>query len=290
MSYFNANDGTSLHEMVWSPIAAPIGSVVIVHGFGEHISRYQEVAETLAAADWAVRGADLRGHGESGGSRGFCNRFSEYLEDLHLLVSRARQATPNLPVFLLGHSFGGLVATHYALAHQRALAGLLLSSPFYGLKLAVPAVKVMLANVMTNIYPRLALPTGLQGRDVSRDPQMAESYDQDPLNLKKATVRWFTETRDAQEQLHQHAAELSLPCLLMHGAADPIADPATSEALFARFGSDDKTLKMLPEQLHEIFNELPVDRQKTLAQLTAWVNAHRYAQERSDDAAPQSRP
>jgi len=185
MANFAAPDGTSIHEVLW-PLSAGAakGTVVLAHGYGEHILRYEHVAKALNAAGFDVRGTDLRGHGQSGGHRGFCLSFSEYLDDLQALIDRAR--TP-APLFLLGHSFGGLIVTEFVLSRKPAgIAGVVLSSPFYQLKLQVPKVKVLAARMMSRIYPKLSLPSGLKGEDVSRDPAIAAAYDRDPLNNKAA--------------------------------------------------------------------------------------------------------
>jgi alpha-beta hydrolase superfamily lysophospholipase len=246
--------------------------VVIVHGYGEHIRRYDESARALTAAGWAVRGIDLRGHGESAGTRGFIRRFDEYLDDVALVIARARETKG--PLFLLGHSMGGLISTHVALQKKAALDGLILSSPFFRLKLPVPAVKVYAGKFFSSVLPTLALPMGLKGADVTRDAELAALYDRDPLNLKKATSRWFTETSTAQEQALARGGDLALPCLFMHGGADKVADPRATEELFATVASKDKTLKIYEGQFHEIFNEPPADRVKTFADVVAWLDAH----------------
>src|SRR3989442_1224920 len=125
MSTFPASDGTPLHEVIWPAKGTPIGTVVLQHGYGEHIGRYEHVAAALNEAGWAVRGMDLRGHGQSSGVRGLCLRFGEYTDDLALLVGRARQALPDKPIFLLGHSFGALTAAKYLLDRPSEIAGLI---------------------------------------------------------------------------------------------------------------------------------------------------------------------
>jgi alpha-beta hydrolase superfamily lysophospholipase len=271
MTTFAAKDGTSIFEKVWPAKGTPIGTVVLVHGYGEHIQRYEHVAAALNEAGWAVRGSDLRGHGQSGGVRGYCNRFDEYLDDLELLLERAQKDLPGKPVFIVCHSFGAVVAGEYLLKRSAPIAGLVVSSPFYKLKLEVPAVKKIAGKMMSAIYGKMALPSGLKGADVSRDPDIIAIYDRDPLNNKTATARWFTENEAAQADILQRAPELKLPCLFLVGGADKIADPRRAEEVFAKVGSADKTLHVLQGQYHEIFNEIMDERKKTLAMLTSWL-------------------
>jgi alpha-beta hydrolase superfamily lysophospholipase len=273
MPNFASSDGVSLYEKVW-PASAPKAVAILVHGYGEHIERYAHVAAALNAAGFHARGYDQRGHGQSGGTRGFCMHFSEYLDDLKLVIARATKEWPGLPVFLVAHSFGGLVSCKYLLRDASGITGLVLSSPYFKLKLEVPAIKVMAGKIMSKIIPKLSLPSGLKGADVSRDPDIASLYDRDPLNNKNATARWFTETSSAQEEVAARASEIKLPALVMHGAADKIADPAQTDSIFRKLGSADKQLKMYEGQFHEIFNEPAEDRKKTLNDVTEWLTAH----------------
>jgi alpha-beta hydrolase superfamily lysophospholipase len=272
MSFFQSQDGTQLHERVWPVDGRALAVVLIVHGYGEHIGRYDQTARDLNQSGFQVRGFDLRGHGQSGGARGHCLRFGEYLEDLEAAVVRAR--AEGMPLYLLGHSFGALISSHYAMDHANQLAGLVLTSPFFALALPVPAPKVWAGKLFSKLLPTLALPTGLKGTDVSRDPDVQRLYDSDPLNNKKATARWFTESQEAQVTLLQRASRMTLPLLMVAGGADPVAAAPHARVVFDHFGATDKTLRMLDGQLHEVLNELPEDRQKTIREIAEWLRAH----------------
>jgi alpha-beta hydrolase superfamily lysophospholipase len=272
MSFFQSQDGTQLHERVWPAEGQALAVVLIVHGYGEHIGRYDQTARDLTKSGFAVRGFDLRGHGQSGGVRGHCLRFGEYLEDMEAAVTRARGE--GLPLYVLGHSFGGLITSLYALDHGAALAGLVLTSPFYALALPVPAPKVWAGKLFSRLLPALALPSGLKGSDVSRDPEVQKAYDADPLNNKKATARWFTEGRRAQAEVLARAPQLSVPLLMVAGAADRVAAAPHARVVFDHFGSADKTLRMLDGQYHEVLNEPPDDRKKTVREIAEWLRAH----------------
>jgi lysophospholipase len=273
---FSAADGTSIRERRWAlPEGAPArGTVLLVHGFGEHIGRYDHVAAVLNESGFHVLGSDLRGHGESGGPRGYCARIDDYLSDLATLAARGRESGLSGPLFVLGHSFGGLLATRLVLTRTELAAGLVLSSPFFQLALPVPTPKLIAGRLMSHVWPTMALPTGLAGKDVSRDPEVQRAYDADPLNLKKATVRWFTEAERAQTEALARAHEIMIPCLIAHGGADHVASPDGSRAVFARLGCKDKTLEILPDCYHEIFNEPERDRTHALTLVARWLVAH----------------
>ena len=272
MSFFQSRDGTQLHEEHWPAEGKATASVVIVHGYGEHIGRYDETGRALAAAGFSVRGLDLRGHGQSGGVRGYCNRFDEYVDDVDAIVARARGEA--LPLFLLGHSFGALVSPFYVLHHATAVAGMVLTSPYWKLALQQPAAKIWAGKVASFIAPKLALPSGLKGVDVCRDPELQAKYDADPLNNKNATARWFTESTAAQEELVMRASELSTPTLLMVGEADKIAAAPQARVVFDRLGAKDKTLRMLEGQYHEVLNEPKPTREQTVREIVEWLRTH----------------
>ncbi len=273
MSTFASRDGTVLHELVWSA-DKPRGRVALVHGYGEHIARYDELGNALAKRGFATRGCDFRGHGQSAGVRGHIDRFDEYLDDLAALLARSSADHGELPLFLVSHSMGALVACEYILRRgSQGIVGLVLSSPYFALKLKVSPIKIGVGKLASRLMPKLALPSGLAGKDVARDPALAAAYDTDPLNNKNATARWFTEATAAQAHVAASASELKLPLFMIQGAADHVADPLTSKALFEKFGAADKTLLYLDGQYHEVFNEPPAIRQANIDAVASWLEA-----------------
>ncbi len=261
----------------WLPDGQARARVVIIHGYAEHSGRYDHVGRALVARGFAVFSGDLRGHGRSEGERGYVASFDDYCKDVDRLLARAEG---NGPLFLLGHSMGGLVATSWLLqsaarsAGQAAVKGLVLTSPFFGLKLPVPALKRWLGVAASRIWPTLSLPVELAGSDLTRDPQMAEEHDRDPLNNSVATARWFTESSAAQATLLARASSLTLPVLCLVGAADRVADPAATEAVFARLGSTDKKIDLKAGQFHELLNEPEADRMATMNEIATWLDQH----------------
>jgi alpha-beta hydrolase superfamily lysophospholipase len=272
-------DGTELFTFDFgAPPAAPRGDVLIIHGYGDHLGRYAQLAGELKARGFHVRAFDLRGHGKSGGRRGYAASFDDYTRDLATYLAATRTANDR-PLTVVAHSFGALVATAYVIAQKRSptmprIDRLVLSAPFLGLALKVPAWKRALAKVTSSLVPTLALPTGLSGDALSHDPAVARAYEVDPLVNKNATTRWFSETTLAQARVYADAAEITLPILMMHGDADSVADVAQTRAVFERIAATDKTLKLYEGQYHEIFNESEPARSRIVADLIAWLEAH----------------
>ena len=252
----------SLHR----PSGAVAGAVLLTHGYAEHAGRYDEVVDALVARSLLVARYDLRGHGHSEGPRGHVDRFSEYIEDATALLGQLRKDAAfrdaGAPV-LLGHSLGGLISFHLALSDPGSFRAVVLSSPFFGLALAVPAPKRLAGRVLSRILPKVGLPSGLRGADLTHDAVKARAYDEDPMLVPKATARWFTEAMKAQADAFERAPSMQLPIAIFAGAEDKVASTPAAEALFARIGSSNKRFEALAGQYHEIFNE--VDRARWIA-------------------------
>lgn len=264
--------GIRLYAQRWIPESEPVGSVVISHGYAEHSDRYRGLAEALTAAGWAAFALDHRGHGRSQGRRAVTDHLAWLVADVDIVVERARAATPRRRPVLLGHSMGGGIAAAYALQHQAKLAALVLSGPALGMAATVPAVQRVAMKLLSALAPGLGT-VALEASGVSRDPDVVSAYQADPMVFHgKVPARTAREMLRASDLVAARAGDLRLPLLVMHGGADVIVPVAGSEALERDAASGDKTLTVYEGLYHEIFNE--PEREKVLADLIAWLNAH----------------
>lgn len=267
------SDGATLHLHDWS-VPEPRAVVALVHGYGEHGARYAHLARALNAAHLGVVGIDLRGHGRSSGPRGHVLRFSEYHRDLEAVLDAARQRAKGKKVFLFGHSMGALASVDYLLGGGgKDLAGLVLTSPFFGVALAANPLKLAAGRIMSKIWPSLGLPTGLSGQHVTRDAEQARLYDSDPLNNGNATARWYTEAMAAIENAKVHARELQTPTLLVYGGDDRTAAAPETDRIAATLKMGDRTVERVEGGAHELINDLPETRAAVIARVVDWISA-----------------
>jgi alpha-beta hydrolase superfamily lysophospholipase len=244
----------------------------MIHGYADHGARYRHVMGALAEHGIGSIAIDLRGHGRALGPRGYCSRFDEFTDDARELRRLVDEKARGLPQFLFGHSFGGLVATTSVLESAGPLKGLVLSAPFFGLALEVPRVKVLAGKVASRLYPKLGLPSGLEGKDMTHDAERARAYDEDPLVFPNATARWFTETVAAQERALTTASRLTLPLYLTFGTADKVASLGTAKRFFAGAGSADKTWDAREGLFHEVLNE--PSWKDLVESIARWITGH----------------
>lgn len=259
------SDGLSLVWQAWQP-PDPAGVIVIVHGLAEHGGRYGETAEHLAAHGCAVYAMDLRGHGLSPDGRKpgrvHVDDFSDYLRDADALVAMAQCDHPGLPLFLLGHSMGGLISLSYALAKPGGLAGAILSSPALGThpKFQPPRLLKWLVGVLSRVAPRLLFKSDLDANALSRDPDVVRAYLDDPLVSEKVSARWYASITRAMKRAHERAPSLAVPVLLMQSGADRLVDPDAPKHWAARAPDGLVTTVTWEGFYHEMLHEPEKDR------------------------------
>ena len=258
----------------WHPAAGARGAVLLVHGFGEHSGRYEHVFSALNDAGWSCLGLDYRGFGRAAGRRAFVRRFDEYLDDVAWGLDECRRRAGAAPV-LLAHSQGGLVAAALVIERRPELTGLALSSPALGFAVAVPRWKRWLGQLASTVWPTLALPTGIDPLELTREQHALAALREDPLVQHRATARWYTESLAAQRRVLAGADRVALPPLLLVAGADRVVDRGATRAFFERCAAADKTWCEYADARHEVLQELPAVRAQALADLIAWLARRR---------------
>jgi alpha-beta hydrolase superfamily lysophospholipase len=272
-----AADGTRLHLREW-PHPAPVGTVTLVHGLGEHAGRYAHVAARLNAWGWRVVAHDQRGHGRSEGPRGAVPAPDALLEDLAVVLDATRTAAGGRRV-LLGHSMGGLVAARYVAEGTlaapapwyRPVDALVLSSPALDAGMG-PVQKALLA-LLGPLAPDLAVGNGLKPAWISRDPAVVAAYVADPLVHDRVTPRLVRFVVDGGEFVRAHAPQWRMPTLLMWAGADRCVAPRGSAAFAAAAPASVCAAHAYAPLYHEIFNE--PEQAEVFARLGDWLAARR---------------
>lgn len=256
LSPFTAGDGENiaLHEWPLPPGSAVRAVVVLVHGLGEHAGRYARLAAHLNAWGFAVRGYDQYGHGESGGPRGGLPSMHRLLDDLADVIEATHQRIGGqLPLIVLGHSMGGLVAANLVARRRAAIQGLVLSSPALGARLG-PVQKLLLAT-LPRVAPNLTVGNGLDPDFLSHDPQVVADYRADPLVHNRISARLAQFIAGSGRFVIGRAAAWDVPTLLLYAGADRLVDPSASRAFAAAAAPRMVTAHCFDELYHEIFNE-----------------------------------
>jgi alpha-beta hydrolase superfamily lysophospholipase len=264
---FKGVGGLSIFTRSWRPAAEPRGVVVIAHGFNSHSGQYGWVAEQFLDAGFAVYALDHRGRGKSEGERFHVENFADYVDDLATFIDLVKSQEPGLPVFLLGHSAGGVIASLYALDHQNELAGLISES--FAFELPAPGFALALLKGLGKIAPHLRV-LKLKNEDFSRDPKVVEAMNRDPLiageNQTASTIAGLVR---ADEKLRVEFPHITLPLLIVHGTADKAAKPSGSQFFYDTAGSSDKTLKLYQGAFHDPLSD--VGRETVIADFLSWI-------------------
>ena len=247
------------------------GVVLIAHGYAEHLGRYRAFVAHLTGRGFATAAVDHRGHGRSGGPRGHCRTFADFVADLRTLADMTERWWPDVPRLLFGHSMGGLIAFHYLLRHPETVRAGALSAPAFRVPDAAPRALQMVALLLGRVAPGVGLRSNLDERLLSRDPAVGAAYVADPLVHRRASAGFYRAVLAAQGVVRAEAARLSVPLLILQGDADRIVDPAAATEVAARLVCPHE-LVMLPGYYHELLNEPISARAKVLELLDAWFD------------------
>ena len=262
--------GLKIFTRAWRPVARPVGVVVIVHGFNSHSGQYGWAADQFASNGLAVHAFDLRGRGRSEGQRFFVDRFDDYVADLAQFVTLVKQREPDLPVFLLGHSAGGVVACAYSVTHSSDLTGFICESFAY--QAPAPGLALAVVKGVSRFLPH-AHALKLKNADFSRDPQAVAAMNADPLIANEVQpARTVAELVRADERLTEQFKRITLPLFIIHGTSDRAAKPSGSRRFYQLAGSNDKMLKLYDGHYHDLLADL--GKQRVMADIQAWIDDH----------------
>jgi len=267
---FNWNNAQSIdiYAQKWE-VEQPKAMVLMVHGMGEHSTRYKHMAEFFAANNIGMFTYDHVGHGKSDGKRGHVGQYEFLLDDIDTMLAKMKAAYPDIPHLVYGHSMGGNLVLNYGIRRKPAVNGLIVSGPWLKLAIKVPGFRLKLAKMMNSIYPKYTEKTALNGHGVTRDKECAEAYNNDPLVHGEISTRFFFGIHSAGLWAIENAAKLQLPTLLMHGDDDQITLFDASKE-FAQNAKDNVQFKPYPKLYHELHNE--PEKVEVLKDILAWID------------------
>jgi alpha-beta hydrolase superfamily lysophospholipase len=261
--------GMKIFVRSWLPAGPARAVVVICHGVKSHSGYYFWAAEQLVADGYAVYALDLHGRGRSEGERFYIEKFQDYLDDLHAAMGLARSRQPGVPVFLLGHSAGGVISSIYSLEHQADLKGFICES--FAFRVYAPDFALAALKGLSHLTPHLRV-LDLKTKDFSRDPAAVQAMLDDPLIANEVQpALTVAELVRADERLMKEFPLLKLPVLIMHGTADKVTKPEGSQQFFDAVGSKDKTLKLYDGHAHDLL--MDVGREQVMADIRQWIRA-----------------
>lgn len=260
--------GLNIFLRSWRPDTTARGVVVIVHGFNSHSGYYTWVAEQFRSMGLAVYALDLRGRGKSDGERFYVDKFEDYVSDVATLVQMAKSREPGLPVFLFGHSAGGVISCGYTLDHQKELAGFICES--FAFQVFAPDFALTVLKGLSHVAPHTHV-LKLPNEGFSRDPRAVQTMNDDPLlDNEVQPTQTVAEMIRADERLNRDFSLITLPVLILHGTDDKVTRPGGSQQFYDNAGSADKTLKLYEGHFHDLLND--IDKEVVMADIKDWIN------------------
>jgi acylglycerol lipase len=268
-AWLDGSAGLRIFTRHWEPAGPAKASLVICHGVNSHGGQYIRAAEEFAARGFAVTALDLRGRGRSEGERFYVDSIDDYVSDLSQAIELARSSHPDLPLYLLGHSAGGVTSVSYALDHQDRIDGLICES--FAFRVYAPNFALKLLEGASHIVPHAHV-LRLKMADFSRDPAWVAALEADPLTDDEVQpVQTVAAFARAGERFEREFGRITLPVLILHGTADKATRPDGSQQFFDEAGSADKTLKLYEGHYHDLLNDL--GREQVMDDIAGWIAA-----------------
>jgi alpha-beta hydrolase superfamily lysophospholipase len=263
---------TDIYFQYWLPEDEHRAILIIVHGLAEHSGRYMNVVNHFVPAGYAVCGIDHIGHGKSDGERVYVDRFQDYTTTLTKYVDMIRGWQSDKPIFMVGHSMGGLIGAAYLLEHQHELSGAVFSGPGIKVPDNISPSVIFMGKILSKILPKAGI-LQLDSKGVSRDPAVVDAYVKDPLVYSgKVTARLGAEMLKTMQDVTNNAAQIKLPLTIVQGSDDSLVDPGGAQLLYDSVSSKDKSIKIYEGFYHEVFND--PEHEQVLNDVQKWIEAH----------------
>jgi acylglycerol lipase len=268
---FKGVRNTGIYYQAWLPEGKINAVLLLVHGLGEHSGRYMNVVNHFVELGYAVYGFDHVGHGKSDGVREFVGRFEDYTDTLTIYYNMVKGWQTGKPIFLLGHSMGGLIASCYLLDRQADFKGAVMSAPAIKVSDRISRATIAMGKILSVLAPKAGV-LALDANGISRDPEVVGAYVNDPLVFHgKTPARSAAELLKAMLRVTAEVHKISLPFIVVQGGEDKLVDPAGARLLYEKAASKDKTIKVYEGLYHELFNE--PERARVLKDLETWLAA-----------------
>jgi acylglycerol lipase len=270
--HFKGVRNAKIYYGAWLPDGKVKAVLLIVHGLGEHCARYVNVVNHFVPLGYAVYGLDHLGHGNSEGAREGVERFADYTDTLTDFHEMIKGWQTEKPMFLLGHSMGGLITSCYLLDHQADFSGAVISAPLVKASGNISQATIIMGKILSALAPKMGL-LALDANGISRDPEVVKAYVNDPLVFHgKTPARLAAELLKAMQRVTAEADKITLPFIVLQGSADQLVDPGGAQMLYDKARSKDKTIKIYEGLYHEVFNE--PERARVLIDVETWLAAH----------------
>jgi alpha-beta hydrolase superfamily lysophospholipase len=268
--YFKNRENQSIYTQNWLPDNPAKAVLLIIHGLNEHSGRYDHFSNFFVNEGFAVYSMDLIGHGKSDGTRSYVKDFNNYLDDIILYLEKIKQLQPESPIFLIGHSMGGLISALILIDHPDQFAGAVLSGSVVQVPDDVSSLFITLGKFVSFILPKLGLlKIDLSG--LSRNPDVVQAYKDDPLvNSGKFTARVSAEMTKSFDRVAGEGSRIKDPVLILHGGSDRIVNPACSHFLYALVSSEIKKIIIYDDFYHEIYNA--PGHEQVYQDVSSWIN------------------
>jgi len=267
---WTTDENVHIHAQKWLPEGEVSSVIIMVHGLGEHIARYDHVARFFNDQNIAFYGSDHQGHGKSSGKRGHIARNQVFISEIDKIIDIARYENPNKPIFLYGHSLGGNMVLYYTLKRKPQIKGIICTSPGLGVGTPVPPAKLFMAKIMKSLLPSLTLDNGLDVNNLSHNPEVIKEYQEDPLVHPMISAKLAMDMFSNGDWTIENAANWDTPLLLMVGTNDHTVSQDKIKQFVANVPKNFITFKPFPGLYHELHNEY--ESNQVLSTIFEWMN------------------